>query len=195
MICFPVQDLMAMDTIFATLGLYLLALSCAVVQTGKGNLKITPNITTSDLSSPASLTHKTETAKPFNTTVYANVISHLTPFTSKNQNNKTTLATTESTRPLQTSQSTTIMTPLTKGTPLTATTPSTHTATFTPNTKPAMHTTVGFISTSDTTVITTNSSHTVNTTLHSLDGTTKGKQQVSCFINDLLIHFMFIFNT
>lgn len=202
MFCFPVQDLMAMDTIFATLACCLLALLCVVAQTGKGNL-IIPTIANIDLSSPTNMTHVTETATPPNSTVHVTVISNLTdnttPFPSTTRNNETfattTLATTESTSPLQTSQSTAIMTPLTNSTSPTTEKPGTHTPTFTAITTPAMDTTVGYISTSDTAVITANSSSTVNTTSHSLDRATQGKQQVSCFIYDFIVHCMLIFNT
>lgn len=194
MFCFPVQDLMAMDTIFATLACYLLALSCVVAQMEKRNL-ITPKIANLDLTSPTDPTQVTETITP------SNLTENTTPFTNTTRNEtftttlQTTLATTGSTSPLQTSQSTAIMTPLTNSTSLTTKKPATHTPTFTAITTPAMHTTVGYISTSDTAVITANSSHTVNTTSHSLDRTTQGKQQASCFINDLIVHCMLIFNT
>lgn len=164
-----------MDTILPTLACYLLAISSAVAQTENGKLTTTTTITTSDLN----LTHTTALVTPTDSTVHetvTNLTDNTSPSTSMTQHSATfttTVATTESKSPLQTSQSTTIMTPLTDSTSLTSTTPGTHTPTFTAMTTPAMQTT-GYISTPDTTVITTaNSSHTVNTTSVSPDGTTQ----------------------
>ncbi|XP_035517037.1 putative GPI-anchored protein pfl2 [Morone saxatilis] len=168
---------MAMDT-FATLACCLLALSFAVAQTENGSLTtIAPTISTPDVN----LTHTTTMAS--NSTVPVTVISNstenATPFTNTTHNNetftKTTAATTESTSHLQTSQPTTIMTPLTNSTSLTKTTPGNHTPTFNAPTTPAMQTTEANISTPDTTVITTaNLSSTVYTTSDSLNRTTQG---------------------
>lgn len=167
---------MAMDTIFAALTCYLLAISFAVVQTQTKNLTITPTITTPGLN-------LTATATSSNSTVYVTVISNLTdntsPFTSTTRDNetftKTTAAATENTSHLQTSLSTTIMTPLTNSTSKTTTQPTPGTPTFTALTTPVNQTTAGFKSTPDTTVITaTNSSHTVNSTSDSTDRTTQG---------------------
>lgn len=189
--CYPIQNLMTMDTILPTLACYLLAISSAVAQTENGKLTTTTTITTSDLN----LTHTTALVTPTDSTVHetvTNLTDNTSPSTSMTQHSATfttTVATTESKSPLQTSQSTTIMTPLTDSTSLTSTTPGTHTPTFTAMTTPAMQTTGGYISTPDTTVITTaNSSHTVNTTSVSPDGTTQGKHQASCFINNLTTH-------
>lgn len=170
-----------MDTTFATLACCLLALSFGVAQTDKENLTTTPTIINPDLN----LTHTTTPATPSNSTAQVTVISNLTenmtPFTSTPRDNKTftetTAATAESTRHLQTSQSTTITTPLTNSTSMTTTTPGTQTSMFTALTTPATQTTAGDLSTPDTTEITTtNSSHTANTTSDSLDRTTKALQ-------------------
>ena len=189
--CYPIQNLMTMDTILPTLVCYFLAISFAVAQTENGKLPSTTAIITSDLN----LTNTTAPVTPSYSTVHETVTDltdNTTPSTSMTQHSDTfttTAATIESKSPLHTSQSTSIMTPLTNSTSLTSTTPGTHTPTFTAMTTPAMQTTGGYISTPDTTVITTaNSSHTVNTTSVSPDGTTQGKHQIFCFINNLTIH-------
>lgn len=187
MFCFPVQDLMAMDSIFATLVCFLLAFSFAVAQREKAKLTVTPTMRNSD--SNLTLTHTPAAVTPSNSTGQVTVISNLTdnttPFTSTTKDNETTTAATVgSTNHLQTSQSTTIM-----STSLTTTTPGTHTPTFTAMTTPAMQTTVGYISTSGTTVITSaNSSHTVNTASDSVGSTTQGKHQTLCLFNHLIAH-------
>uniref|UniRef100_A0A671YY30 Uncharacterized protein n=1 Tax=Sparus aurata TaxID=8175 RepID=A0A671YY30_SPAAU len=141
--CYPIQNLMTMDTILPTLACYLLAISSAVAQTENGKLTTTTTITTSDLN----LTHTTALVTPTDSTVHetvTNLTDNTSPSTSMTQHSltfTTTAATTESKSPLQTSQSTTIMTPLTDSTSLTSTTPGTHTPTFTAMTTPAMQTT------------------------------------------------------
>ncbi|XP_045932251.1 sialomucin core protein 24-like isoform X2 [Micropterus dolomieu] len=168
---------MVMDTIFATLACYLMALSIAVAQTENRNLTTTPTITNPDFN----LTHTTTVVTPSNSTAHVTVISNLTEsttaFTSTTRQNETfsetTATTTESTSHFQTSQSTTIMTSLTNSTSVMTTT-GTPTSTFTARTTPAKQTTEGYISTPVTTVITSNSSHTVNTTADIMDRTTQG---------------------
>lgn len=176
-----------MDTIFATLACCLLAPSLAVAQTEKGgnfSLTFTQTVTNPGLN----LTHIIATATSSNSTVHATVqIKNLTDdtaFTSTTADNETftTTATTESTNHPETSQSTTIMTPPTNSTSLTTTTPGTQTPTFSALTTPEIQTTVGYISTPDTALITTaNSSSTVSTTSDSTYRTTQGKHQVDFY--------------
>ncbi|KAM6946931.1 uncharacterized protein PEZ65_000649 isoform 2-T2 [Lycodopsis pacificus] len=163
---------MAMDTLFATLACYLLAIPLAVALTQTD--KLTPTITTPDLNVTLTATTLSSSNSTGRVAVFSNSTENTTPFTSTTRDNGTftnaTAATPEGTSPLQTPQSTTDVTPPTKST--TPTTPGTPTSTaLTTSTR----TTAGYISTPDTTVITTaNSSHTVNTTSGSVDTTTPG---------------------
>lgn len=163
-----------MDTVFATLACYLLVLSPAVVRTEKGDMTITPATTDAD----SNLTPTTAMLTPSNSTmlhstVVSNSTEDTTPFTGTSSDNKTFTATTAATTE-STSQPPTIMTPLTDSTSLATETPGTRPPTFTALSTPATQTTGGYISTSDTTVLTTaNSSHTVNTTSDPLNRTTQ----------------------
>ncbi|CAK6967225.1 flocculation protein FLO9-like [Scomber scombrus] len=163
-----------MDTIVATLACVLLVPSFVVAQTEKGNisLALTPTITTPRLN----LTYTTRTVTTSNSTVLTTVTGNLTDddtaFTSISSDNDTftTSAPPESTKHRETSQSTTVMTPVINSTSL-ITTNGTQMSTFTVQTTPATKTTAGHISTSDKsetsdTSLTTNtdSSSTVNTT-------------------------------
>ncbi|CAB1450809.1 unnamed protein product [Pleuronectes platessa] len=95
-----------------------------------------------------------------------------TAFSSTTWNNETINQTTIN---LQTSQSTTILAPLTNSTTLTTSTPAALTPTSTVLTVPTSETTTGYTRTPDTTAITSaNSTRTVNTTSHSVDATTQG---------------------
>ncbi|XP_056241858.1 sialomucin core protein 24-like [Seriola aureovittata] len=159
-----------MDTIFATVACCLLAVSFAEAHAEKMNLTITP--TTPGLN----LNHTTTLVTSSNTTVHATVISNIsedtTSFTSTTWDNETF---NETTSHPQTYQSTTILNPLTNSSLLTTTTPGTHTSSFTAVTMPVIQSTAGYISTPDTSVITTaNSSNTVNTTSDSVDRITQG---------------------
>lgn len=192
-----------MDTIFAALACYLLAISCAVMQREK-EFNITPTITNLNLPSSMIPTAETEFVSPINSTALSTDTSDLTenttPFSSTTWNHdtstNTTNASTESSSPPQTSQSTANMTPSTNSTSLTTEKPGTHTPTLTGITTPAMHTTEGFISTSDSAVITTSSSHTGVTMSHTPDRITQGKKQAPCYvINDLIVHCTSLLNT
>ncbi|XP_070699535.1 uncharacterized protein [Pempheris klunzingeri] len=160
---------MVMDTLVC----YLLALCFAVAQTEK-----VPSTTTPTTAPGVNLAQANANVTS-NSTVHIAVISNLTesttPFPSNDTSAASTAATAESTGHLQTSQSTTIMTPLIDSTPLTTTSPGSHTPTFAALTTPAVQTTVGYRSTSDSTGITpAYSSHTVNTTADSVYKTTHG---------------------
>ncbi|XP_022597886.1 flocculation protein FLO9-like [Seriola dumerili] len=161
-----------MDTIFATVACCLLAVSFAEAHTEKMNLTIMPTTTTPGLN----LNHTSTLVTSSNTTVHATVISNIsedtTSFTSTTWDNGTF---NETTSHPQTSQSTTVLNPLTRSSLLTTTTPGTHTSSFTAVTMPVIQSTAGYISTPDTSVITTaNSSNTVNTTSDSVDRITQG---------------------
>lgn len=192
---------MAMDTIFAALTCYLLAVSCAVMQTERFN--ITPTMTNLDLPSSMIPSAETEFVSHINTAAFVTDTSDLTenatPFSSTTWNHdtstNTTNSSTESSSPPQTSQSTANMTPSTNSTSRTTEKPGSHTPTLTANTTPAMHTTEAFISTSDSAVVTTNSSHTAITTPHTPERFTPGKNQAACFINDLILLCTSILNT
>ncbi|XP_031734192.1 cell wall protein DAN4 isoform X2 [Anarrhichthys ocellatus] len=167
---------MAMDTLFATLACYLLAIPFAVAQTQTDKLTVTPTITTPDLNTTLTETTLSSSNSTGRVTVFSNSTENTTPFTSTTRDNGTftnaTAATPEGTSPLQTPQSTTDVTPLTNSTTPTTTTPGTPTSTALTT---LTRSTAGYISTPDTTVITTaNSSHTVNTTSGSVGTTTQG---------------------
>lgn len=192
-----------MDTIFVAVACYLLAISCAVMQTEKRMSNVTPTITNLDLPSPTNPTNETDFVSPIKSTAHVNDTSDLTenttPFPSTIWNHdtstSTTNASTESSSPPQTSQSTASMTPLTNSASLTTQKPGTHTPTLTAITTPATHSTEGVISTSDSAVITTSSSHTADTISHTPDRVTQGKKQAPCFINDSTVHSSSALNT
>ncbi|XP_039972203.1 sialomucin core protein 24-like [Xiphias gladius] len=161
-----------MDTIFATLPCYLLAISFAVAQKEKGNLIIAPATATPGLNVTNTTTFLTSSNSTVHATVISNVTDDTTPFTITTWDNETF---NETTSHPQTPQSTTILTPLTNSPSLTTATPGTHAPTFTVLTVPAIQTSAGNIGTADTTVITTeNSSHTLNTTLDSVNRIPQG---------------------
>uniref|UniRef100_A0A3B4VH95 Flocculation protein FLO9-like n=1 Tax=Seriola dumerili TaxID=41447 RepID=A0A3B4VH95_SERDU len=142
-VLFSSTGLSAMDTIFATVACCLLAVSFAEAHTEKMNLTIMPTTTTPGLN----LNHTSTLVTSSNTTVHATVISNIsedtTSFTSTTWDNGTF---NETTSHPQTSQSTTVLNPLTRSSLLTTTTPGTHTSSFTAVTMPVIQSTAGYIS-------------------------------------------------
>ncbi|XP_029989401.1 agglutinin-like protein 5 [Sphaeramia orbicularis] len=160
-----------MDTIFFTLSCWLLALSFAVSPTEKPTTQgLTETNTITDVSSNSSVPVTVITTPTKDTTTLTSTSDSHT-FT---KNTSTTAKTTEHLEPFQ---STTTESSITNSSSVTATeteTPGTQTSPLTLLTTPTALTTTGYISSSDTTVITTVNSSTINITSQSVHTTTHG---------------------